>query len=81
MKKLVRNPEKVSLRCTDVKRLQGSFLLMQISRKANTLFVSFFMVNFILGCLELRNSNNNSNNNKASCSVLERQKASSTDHQ
>ena len=48
--KLVRSPVKVPLRCTDVNREEGVLLLMQISRKANTLFVSFSMANFMLGC-------------------------------
>ena len=49
-KKLVGSPVKVPLRCTDVKREEGSLLLVQISRKVKTVFVSFSMVNFILGC-------------------------------
>ena len=67
-KKLVSNPVKVSFRCTDVIKQEGSLFLIQISRKANNLFVSFSLVNFMLGCRELRKSKKD----MAPCSVLKR---------
>ena len=70
LKKLVSKPVNVFLRCNDVKRQDGSLLSTQTSRKDNFWLISFSIVNLMLGCCELRKSKND----KASCSVLKRQK-------
>ena len=49
-KKLVSNPVKDPLRCTDVNREEGFLLLIQISRKANAL--PFFHGKFYAGMLK-----------------------------
>ena len=65
--KVINNPVKVSLRETDTKRLQGSFLIIDINIKNSQHLINFlYMENFISGCYELKKSKNN----KANCLLL-----------